>query len=112
MGDEKRLLSALGLCVKAGKVIFGVPMICEAAKRGGDKAPLLVLSAADASENTRKRITDKCEYYKIKHITLECGGETLAAAVGKTSFIGAVAITDKSMCMMVEKYIQTREQIH
>lgn len=105
MGDEKKLLSALGLCVKAGKVLFGVPMICEAARRGGDKAPALVLSAADTSDNTHKKITDKCEYYKIKHIRLECSGETLAAAVGKTSFIGAVAITDKNMCMMVEKYI-------
>ena len=105
MGDEKKLLSALGLCVRAGKVIFGVPMICEAARRGGDKAPVLVLSAADTSDNTHKKITDKCEYYKIKHIRLECGGETLAAAVGKTSFIGAVAITDKNMCMMVEKYL-------
>lgn len=105
MGDEKKLLSALGLCVKAGKVIFGVPMICEAARHGGDKAPVLVLSAADTSENTHKKITDKCEYYKIKHIRLGCGGDALAAAVGKTSFIGAVAITDKNMCMMVEKYI-------
>ena len=105
MGDEKKLWSALGLCVKAGKVIFGVPMICEAARRGGEKAPLLVLSASDTSDNTAKKITDKCEYYKIKHIRLGCGGETLAAAVGKTSFIGAVAITDKNMCMMVEKYI-------
>ena len=105
MSDERRLLSALGLCVRAGKVIFGVPMICEAARRGGEKAPQLVLSAADTSENTHKKITDKCEYYKIKHIRLECGGETLAAAVGKTSFIGAVAITDKNMCMMVEKYL-------
>ena len=105
MGDEKKLLSALGLCVRAGKVIFGVPMICGAMRRGGEKAPVLVLSASDTSENTHKRITDKCEYYKVKHIKLGCGGETLAAALGKTSFLGAVAVTDKNMSMMVEKYI-------
>ena len=105
MGDEKKLLSALGLCVRAGKVIFGVPMICEAMRKGGEKSPLIVLSASDTSDNTHKKITDKCEYYKIKHIRLECGGEALAAAVGKASFIGAVAVTDKSMCVMLEKYI-------
>ena len=105
MGDEKNLLSALGLCVRAGKVVFGVPMICEAMRRGRDTAPVLVLEAADTSDNTHKRITDKCEYYKTKHIRLECGGETLAAALGKASFLGAVAITDKNMSMMVEKYI-------
>ena len=105
MSDEKKMLSALGLCVRAGKVIFGVPMICEAMRRGGEKTPVLVLSAADTSENTHKRITDKCGYYKVKHIKLGCSGEALAAALGKTSFLGAVALTDKNMSMMVEKYI-------
>ena len=105
MSDQNKLLSSLGLCVRAGKVIFGVPMICEALRKGGEKSPVLVLSAADTSENTHKRITDKCEYYKVKHIKLGCGGEELAAALGKTSFLGAVAITDKNMSMMVEKYI-------
>ena len=33
--DEKKFLSSLGLCARAGKVIFGVPMICEAMKKGG-----------------------------------------------------------------------------
>lgn len=104
MSDEKKMLSALGLCVRAGRVIFGVPMICEA-MRGGAKAPALVLSAADVSENTLKKITDKCNFYGVKHIRLGCGGETLAAALGKTSFLAAVAITDSNMSMMVEKYI-------
>ena len=80
-------------------------MICEALRHGGEKSPCLVFSASDISDNTLKKITDKCEYYKTKHIRLECGGEALAAAVGKTSFIGAVAVTDKSMCVMLEKYI-------
>ena len=105
MGDEKKILSALGLCVRAGKAVFGVPMICDAMRKGGEKSPVLVLSAADISDNTQKRITDKCGYYKVKHIKLGCGGETLAAALGKTSFLAAVAITDKNMSMMVEKYI-------
>ena len=105
MRDEKKLLSAIGLCVRAGKVIFGVPMICEALRHGGEKSPCIVFSASDISDNTLKKITDKCEYYNTKHIRLECGGETLAAAVGKTSFIGAVSVTDKSMCVMLKKYI-------
>lgn len=105
MGDERKMLSALGLCVRAGKVIFGVPMICDAMRKGGEKSPVLVLSASDISENTHKRITDKCGYYEIKHLRLSCGGDTLAAALGKTSFLAAVAVTDKNMSMMVEKYI-------
>ena len=65
-----RLLSTLGLCVKAGKVIFGVPMVCEAMRKGGKNAPVLVLEAADTSDNTHKKISDKCNYYNTKHIRL------------------------------------------
>ena len=103
--DERKLLSALGLCVRAGKVIFGVPMICDAMRKGGKGSPCLVLEASDTSENTHKRITDKCDFYKTKHIRLGCDGVTLAASLGKSSSLGAVAVTDPSMCAMVEKYI-------
>ena len=102
---ERKLLSAVGLCVRAGKVIFGVPMICDALRRGGKNAPLLVLESSDNSENTHKKITDKCAYYGVKHVMLSQSGVQLAAAVGKSSHIGAVAVTDKGFCQLIEKYI-------
>lgn len=105
MGDEKKFLSALGLCVRAGKVIFGVPMICEAMRRGGKNTPAVVFEASDTSPNTHKRIGDKCVYYNIKHIKLSIGGEELAAALGKSAYLAAAAVTDKDMGLMAEKYI-------
>ena len=104
-GDEKKLLSTLGLCVRAGKVIFGVPMICEAMKKGGDGSPVIVFESSDTSENTHKRISDKCEFYGVRRIKLTCDGVTLAAALGKTSSLGAIAVTDEKMSVMLEKYI-------
>lgn len=103
--DEKKMLSTLGLCVRAGKVIFGVPMICDAMRRGGAATPVAVFESSDTSPNTHKRISDKCEFYKIKHIRLECDGVTLAAALGKQSSLAAVAVTDEKMSAMVQKYI-------
>ncbi len=102
---EKKLLATLGLCVRAGKVIFGVPMICESLRRGGSSAPVLVLEAADTSDNTHKRISDKCKYYQVKHIRLSCDGTTLAAALGKSSSLAAVAVTDPQMSEMTERYL-------
>ena len=104
--DQKKLLSALGLCVRAGRAIFGVPMICEAMRKGGAQKPVTVFEASDTSDNTHKRVTDKCGFYNVKHIRLECDGETLAAALGKTSSLAAVAVTDKNMSEMVEKHIK------
>ena len=53
-----------------------------------------------------KKISDKCEYYKVKLVRLNADGETLAKAIGKSSFLAAVAVTDTQLSNLVEQYIQ------
>ena len=103
--NERRLLTALGLCVRAGKVIFGVPMVCEAMRKGGKNSPVVIFEASDTSEGTHKKIVDKAGYYKVRTVRLNCDGATLALALGKTSSLAAIAITDEQLSKMVEKYI-------
>ncbi len=100
--NEQKVLSSLGLCARAGKLIFGVPMICEAMRRGGANAPRIVLEAADTSENTHKKISDKCNYYQVRQVRLSCDGATLAEALGKTSSLAAVAVSDRELCRLME----------
>ena len=102
---EAKLLGALGLCARARKLIFGVPMICDALRKGGKDFPIIIFEASDTSENTHKRIADKSAYYKVRTVRMDCDGATLALALGKTSSLAAVAITDVQMARMVEKYI-------
>ncbi|MBQ8141494.1 MAG: ribosomal L7Ae/L30e/S12e/Gadd45 family protein [Clostridia bacterium] len=104
--DEKKLLSALGLCARARKITIGVPMICEALKRGGEALPRLVFEASDTSENTHKRISDRCGYYNVRQIRLKADGMELALAIGKASFVAAVALADERFCTLAEKYIR------
>ena len=99
---DKRILTSLGLCSKAGKLIFGVPMIIEAMQK--DKRIYLVLEAGDTSDNTHKKITDKCLFYGIEKIKLEFNGGELASAVGKSSNLAAIAITDEGFFKMISKY--------
>ena len=99
---DKRILSSLGLCSKAGKLIFGVPMIIEAMQKG--KNVYLVLEAGDTSDNTHKKITDKCSFYGIEKIRLEADGGALSSAVGKSSSLAAIAITDEGFYKMIKKY--------
>ena len=47
------VLRALGLCKRAGALITGTPMICDAL-RDGKRKPLMVLVASDVSEGTKK----------------------------------------------------------
>lgn len=100
--DVGRLLGMLGLCARAGRLICGVPMICDALRAGrGAKVPLMVLEAEDTSPNTHKRITDRCAYYKTDTVRLPIGGEALAHAVGHSGVLAAVAITDANMLRAV-----------
>ena len=93
--NEQRILGMLGLAARARRLIFGVPQICDAMRAGRrQQTPLLVLEAADTAQNTHKRITDRCAFYKTQHVRLRTDGETLAHAVGHTGVLAAVAVTD------------------
>ena len=90
--DEGRLLRMAGLAVKAGKVIFGTPMVCDAMRAG--KTVKLVIEAGNTSENTHKRITDKCAYYGVPHIRVESDTEAFARVLGKSGDLAVAAVTD------------------
>lgn len=103
--STKKILSSLGLCAKAGKLIYGVPMICEALRKGGASKPALVIESSDTSDGTHKKIVDKTAFYQVRLVRIDCDGATLASALGKTASLAAVAIKDEKMCSIVEKYI-------
>ena len=96
------VLRALGLCKRAGALISGTPMICDAL-RDGKRKPLVVLMASDVSEGTKKKLTDKCAFYETRLVTLSEGGEALAKAVGKMGFLASVAVTDENLAGLVKK---------
>ena len=102
---EQKTLSALGLCAKARKLIGGSAMICESLR--GAKKPFLVLCAADNSENTAKKLKDKCSFYGVPTITLRATGTALADAVGKRGgHLSAVAVTDENLCRLIRSSLE------
>ena len=106
MKDERNLLGVIGLCRGAGKAVIGTDMVCEHLRKRGNKSKndgkvdILVLEASDTSENTHKKISDKCIYYNVKHIRLDATSEILGKAVGKRA-TAAVAIADASFCRAI-----------
>ena len=98
-----RLLSNLGICRKAGKLMIGVPLVCEGMRGTKDGKVCLVLYANDCSPNTLKKIRTKSEFYSVETHMLPIDCVTLGHAVGKLSAIGAVGVTDTSLCAMIKK---------
>ena len=106
--NENGLIFALGLAAKARALVFGTSQICEALAKSNKsgKYPLLVVEARDTSDNTHKRISDRCRYYNVKHIRIEATTAALGHALGKSSLVSAVAITDENLCRLAEKHIR------
>ena len=103
---QDKLLSSLGLCARAGALVFGTPMVCEAL-RCGKKKPRLVLEASDTSDNTHKKLTDKCSHYGVRHHRLPYTGAVLGAALGKSGTLAAVAVCDDNLCRMLDAHLET-----
>lgn len=93
MIDEKKLLSLLGIAKKAGKTVCGTDMAVESVRSGKKNSVKLFLLAADASQNTVKRIKNTSAYYGVPLITA-ADKATLAHTVGSPAEISVIGITD------------------
>ena len=94
---QAKLLSTLGLCARARKLVMGTPMVCEALRKGGKTPILAVLEAADTSANTHGKLVSKCAYYQKALYRLPATTEELAHAIGKRAAVAAVGVTDPDL---------------
>jgi len=90
MTMTNKFLSLLGMAQRAGKLAGGEDLALQAIQKG--RAHLVVL-ASDASDNTTKKFTDKCTYYKVQ-LCREYDRATLGQATGRTERV-VIAVTDK-----------------
>lgn len=100
----QKTLSALGLCRRAGKCVFGTEIVCDALRTKQNVC--LVVCPEDNSENTQKKLRDKCTYYKIELLQLPVSGEDFAKAVGKAGHCAAMGVTDRGFSELIQKTIE------
>lgn len=92
---KREALSALGLCKKAGKLTVGTPLVCRAI--ASKKPPALAIVSSGASENTKKRLYDKCKFYSIPIYELDAGTEEISAALGGDAHVAVCAISEQGL---------------
>ena len=57
-------LNTLGLAARARKIVTGETLITKIRSNEVE----FVIIASDASDNTKKKITDKCTSYKVEYV--------------------------------------------
>ena len=106
MRKKDKVLSLIGLAMKAGRCASG-EMMTESETKSG-RAHLVII-ASDASENTKKKFRDMCKFYKVP-ICIYGDKDTLGHAMGK-EFRASLAILDEGFADGILKELKNREDI-
>ncbi len=105
--EAKKFTGLLGIAKKAGRVIAGTNLTAEAVRSGsGGKCPYAVFLACDASENTKKRITNCCTFYEVPFYETMVSTADMGNAIGKSGLVSVVGITDAGLAEALTKVIR------
>ena len=99
-----KILSLIGLATKAGKTVSGEFMTERETKTGN---AFLVIVAQDASDNTKKRFQNMCDFYQVP-ICFYGDKDTLGHAMGR-EFRASLAILDEGFAKGIRKHLDTEE---
>ena len=98
------IISLLGLCMKAGKLISGEFLVEKGIKNG---SVVLAIVASDASENTKKKFNDMCSFRDIELISF-ADKETLGRAIGK-DIRASIGICDEGFAKTILSKMPNKE---
>ena len=97
-----KVLAYLGLATRAGKIQSGEFSTEKSVKAG--KAAMVIV-AEDASNNTKKKFTNMCTFYKVP-IYIYGTKETLGASIGR-ELRASLALEDTGFCNALKKQIDS-----
>lgn len=96
-------LNFLGLCMRSGRLVCGIPAAVQAVK--GNQAHLVLLDAS-ASANSKKEVTDACRYRDVPLLELPEGA--LGAAIGRPGRMAA-AVTDGKLAQKLAQQLKNTD---
>ena len=97
---QNKALSLVSLATKAGKTVSGEFSTEKAVK---DFTANLVIVAVDASDNTKKKFRNMCDFYE-QPIYFYGDKDTLGHAMGK-EFRASLAVTDEGFAKGIRKHL-------
>lgn len=95
----------MGLCRRAGELIIGTDLVT---KKLPSKKIKLVIYAESSSQNTEKKILDKCSFYGVEVIKAELSSDEIGQAIGKSGSVCVLGITNESFSGKLKTLILTK----
>ena len=95
MALNTRLKGMLGFAMRAGKLLVGTDIVCRTAAKQSGGGIRLVVIAAGASASTKKKLSGKCDFYKIPSVEIDTTPEEFGDLLGKSYAPAAVGVTDE-----------------
>ena len=93
---QSKVLTFLGFCKKAGKLVAGTEKVTELVKKGGN---CLVMLSSDISAKTEKELKYHASGGGAVFIRLDFDRETVAHATKTTA--GVLATADEGFCKAI-----------
>lgn len=100
--DEKKVLNLLSLSQRSGRIVSGEFMTQKAVK---SRQACLVILAADASENTKKKFYNMGAFYQVPVVELS-DKDTLGHRIGRTER-SSLALLDDGFAKAVKKELES-----
>jgi ribosomal protein L7Ae-like RNA K-turn-binding protein len=101
----KKYEGVIGLAFRARKLAAGTESVLDAIRA---KKAVLTLVTSDASEDTKKRLSDKCAFYGGRYVIIPTTKSELGRLLGKND-TAAAAFLDASFVKAFELSL-TREE--
>ena len=95
--NKQKIMSLIGLSMKAGKVASGEFSVEKAVKTGN---AYVVIVSDEASANTKKKFKNMCEFYHVPYYEFADKTE-LGVAIGK-EYRSSLAIKDENLAKALE----------
>lgn len=105
LNQQNKLLSLIGLATRARKTASGEFATEKAVKSGH---AFVVIIAADASDNTKKKFSNMCTYYKVP-LYFFGTKDTLGQCMGK-EIRASIAIIDDGFAKAMIEQLETMQQ--
>ena len=96
-----KALSTLGISACARKISYGETLL----KDIKNKKVYLVVVASDASDNSKKRLIDKCDFYKCEYVVC-LNKDSITKSIGRVDLVSAVGIKDYNLVKKFKENIE------